>query len=81
MPLTDSFDRFKTELGQKVQVAKTTGMSDRTIANHAQEVGDYLAKHYDPQSPEERLLKELWDVSDQRQQQAIAEALVHLVQK
>lgn len=80
MALTDTFQEFKRDLGEKVRVAKSTGMSDASIANRAQEVGDYLAGHYDPKSPEQRLLKELWQVSDQREQQAIAGAIVKMVQ-
>jgi hypothetical protein len=80
VPLTDTFQQFKHELGEKVRVAKATGMSNEAIVGRAQEIGDYLAHHYDPRSPEQRLLKELWNVSDQSQQQAIAEAIVKLVQ-
>ena len=80
MPLTDTFEQFKQELGEKVRVAKASGMGDQAISNKAESVGDWLARHYDPKSPEQRLLKELWQVSDQKQQQAIADAVVKLVQ-
>jgi hypothetical protein len=77
---TDTFQHFKQELGQKVKVAKAAGMSTQEIQSRAQEVGDFLASHYDPRSPEQRLLKELWSVSDKNEQQSIANAVVKLVQ-
>jgi nuclear transport factor 2 (NTF2) superfamily protein len=77
---TDTFQSFKHELGQKVKVAKAAGMSQQDIQQHAQEIGDFLSSHYDPRSPEQRLLKELWSVSDRNEQQSIANAVVKLVQ-
>ncbi len=77
---TDSFQHFKQELSQKVKVAKVAGMSTQEIQSRAQEVGDFLSSHYDPHSPEQRLLKELWAVSDRNEQQSIANAVVKLVE-
>ncbi|MBE3590612.1 MAG: DUF3243 domain-containing protein [Firmicutes bacterium] len=81
MTLTDSFENFLTELKQKIEVAKTTGMSESQITNQAAKVGDWLSKYYDPKSPEQRLLKELWDVSSESEQKAIASALYKLVER
>jgi hypothetical protein len=78
---SDTFEQFKQELAQKVRVAKAAGMSPGEIKNKAQEVGDFLAQHYDPRSPEQRLLKELWAVSDANEQQSLASAVVKLVQR
>jgi nuclear transport factor 2 (NTF2) superfamily protein len=80
VPLTDTFQEFKQELKEKVHTAKAAGLSQQTIAEQAQRVGDFLARYYDPKSPEQRLLKELWQVSDGREHEAIASALVKLVQ-
>lgn len=77
---TDTFQNFKQELGQKVKIAKAVGMSTQQIQGRAQEIGDFLSSHYDPRSPEQRLLKEMWSVSDRNEQQSIANAVVKLVQ-
>jgi hypothetical protein len=78
---TDTFRQFKQDLEQKVKVAKAAGMSSQEIQSRAQEVGDFLESHYDPRSPEQRLLKELWAVSDRNEQQSLANAVVKLVQR
>lgn len=81
MPMTDSFEQFLSELKQKVNLAQSAGASDRMIADHAAEVGDFLSRTYDPKNPEQRVLKELWDVSDAKEQQAIASAMFKLVER
>lgn len=81
MSFTQSFEHFTQELGQKLKVARETGMGERTVVERATEVGDWLAKNYDPKNPEQRLLKEIWEVSDRNEQQAIASAVVKMVEK
>lgn len=81
MAYTKSFEIFAKELGQKLEVAQQTGMSKEQIVAKAADIGDWLANNYDPQSPEQRLLKEMWDVSGNQEQEAIAEAVVKVVGK
>ncbi len=47
----------------------------------AQEIGNWLAREADPRTPEQRLLKELWTVADAQEKEAMASALVKLVQR
>ncbi|HEY8449651.1 MAG TPA: DUF3243 domain-containing protein [Bacillota bacterium] len=81
MPVTSTFDQFTDELRQRLQVAKAMGMSEQDIKKRAQDVGDYLAQHVDPRSPEQRVLKELWQVADQQEQQAIANCVYKMVER
>lgn len=78
---TDTFSQFTEELASKLKIAQKTGMSQQDIVNKAEDVGDWLAREVTPKSPEQRLLKELWAVSDNAEQKAIASALVKLVQR
>ena len=39
------------------------------IANMAQEIGDYLAQEVHPENGEEKLLKQMWEVSTEEEQQ------------
>lgn len=81
MPVTDQFQQFTRELSQRIQAAKQAGMSQQDIQARAQQIGDWLAQSADPKTPEQRLLKELWQVANQQEQQAIANSLVKLVQR
>ncbi len=81
MGLTGTFEQFTDELAGKLKIARQTGMSQKEIVDRAADIGDWLAREVVPKSPEQRLLKELWEVSDQKEQQAIASAVVKMVQK
>lgn len=78
---TDTFNEFTQELASRLKVAQRAGIGREEIVNKAEDVGDWLNRTVPPKSPEQRLLKELWDVSDQTEQHAIASALVKLVQR
>ncbi len=78
---TDTFNTFIDKLGTRLEQAKSTGMDDRAIRKNAERVGDWLSQSYDPETPEERVLQELWRVSDQKEQQAMANAMVRLVER
>lgn len=81
MPFTDTFDQFTQELASRLSAAQRAGMSQEEIVNKAEDVGDWLNRSVPPKSPEQRLLKEMWDASNNQEQQFIANALVKLVQK
>lgn len=81
MSVTDSFQQFTNELRQRLNLAESLGMSVKAIKQRAEQLGDYLAENVDPRNPEQRLLRELWQVADQQEQQAIASTMLKLVQK
>ena len=81
MPVTDQFQQFTQELSQRIQAARAAGMSQQDIKARAQQIGDWLAQSVDPRTPEQRLLKEMWQVANQQEQEAIASSLVKLVQR
>ena len=42
-------------------------------------MGDFLASKIDPRSPEQKVLKELWESADENEQRTIASVLIKLV--
>lgn len=81
MSMLDDFDTWKTFLADKLNEAEDQGMSQSTIANVAHEVGDYLSEHVDVKNDEVAVLKELWQVASEEEQQAIANTMVKLVKQ
>lgn len=81
MAVTGSFEQFTSELADRLKAAQSMGWSQEEIARKAADIGDYLAQNVEPRSPEQRLLKELWEVADEREQQAIANSLVKMIQR
>ncbi|MBT9259407.1 MAG: DUF3243 domain-containing protein [Clostridiales bacterium] len=81
MPFTESFQQFLQELSSKVEVAQHAGMSRQDLAAGATHIGEWLSQHYDPQNHEQRLLKEMWEVSDDREKEAIGSIMVKLAER
>jgi len=77
----DNFQDFKQFLNDRVDQAQKTGMDNDTISNLAYQIGDYLAQQVEPKNNEERLLKELWESSDEEQQKVLAQVMVNFVDK
>ncbi|MBX5464561.1 MAG: DUF3243 domain-containing protein [Clostridia bacterium] len=81
MEYTDTFDRFKQELAQRVSAAQEMGMNQAAITEQASRIGDWLVREVAPRSPEQRLLKEMWQVSNEAEQRALASSLTKLVSR
>jgi len=79
--LTNTFDQFTDQLATAMKTAQHMGMSQQDIVANAERVGDWLAQEVSPQSPEQRLLKEMWNASNNQEQQTIAGVLVKMVQQ
>ena len=81
MSVLNNFDSWKSFLANRLEQAKDHGMSHDTITNIAQEVGGYLAKRVEPANSEQAVLKELWSVASEEEQQALASTMVKLVER
>jgi len=77
----ENFDRWKEFLGEQVDRAKTMGVSQERMADVATKMGDFLANKVDPKNAQERLLKQMWDSSDENEQHTIAKVMVKLADK
>ncbi|MCY8914650.1 DUF3243 domain-containing protein [Bacillus atrophaeus] len=73
------FEEFKAYLKKQVDLGKKFGLDDGKVIKSAAILGDYLAKHEEPQNGEEMLLQELWRVADEDEKQRLAQLLVKLV--
>lgn len=81
MSVLENFDRWKEFLGERVEQAQSAGMSQDEIEHVAYRMGDFLSNKVDPQNPQERLLKQLWDSGDESDQKALARMMVNLAKK
>lgn len=79
MTVLDNFEQWKEFLSERVQEAKSSGMSENTIEDMAYHIGNYLAEEVDPKNREQRLLQELWKVGDKDERKTLAELMVKLV--
>ncbi|MCZ8512302.1 DUF3243 domain-containing protein [Paenibacillus filicis] len=72
------FDRWKEFLGDRVEQAEKSGMSEETMSKLAFEIGEFLANKVDPKNNEERVLKDLWDAGDEQEKKVMARLMIKL---
>ncbi len=79
--MTDSFEQFRQQLHAQVERAQQMGASRGDLVAGAKHIGSWLAQEVQPKNPEQRLLKELWQVSDTKEQEALASSLVKMADR
>ena len=72
------WDNWKKFLGQAVEFAEELGLSRDRITSLARQAGEALADSVPPSNPEQKVLKELWSVSDQQEKQTLANLMTKL---
>lgn len=60
--------------------AQGNGISNQAISELAYDIGNYLSTQVEAQNNEEAILRDLWNAADQKEQHAIANIMVKLVQ-
>lgn len=75
------WDKWKTSLGDAVNLGQKVGLSENTIDNIATKVGGILSANVDPENREQRVLQELWRSGDDQDRKTLAKMLVNMVQK
>lgn len=78
--LAETWEQWKKTLAEAVQQGEQMGMSHQEIAGRAEQIGDLLAQQVEPQNPEQRVLQELWQSADEEEQEALASAIIRMVQ-
>ena len=77
----DDFSAWKEFLGSQLDRAQNAGMSDKQIDDVAFRLGNFLADKVDPKNVQQRLLKQMWDVSSKEDQRVLARIMVDLVER
>lgn len=75
---TSSWESYKRSLGSAMEAASDLGFSDDAIAQFAQKFGSYLAQNISPDIPENRALKDIWEVATPEEQKTVAGLMMKL---
>lgn len=78
MDYVGNWSEWRDNLSQAVKVGKKAGMSPEQMENLATQIGDFLAKNVCPETPEEELLKEMWNAAEPEEREIIAKILVKM---
>ncbi len=76
-----SWDGYKQSLKQALEAGEAAGISHHLMERAASFAGEYLAQKVEPDLPENRALKELWQVADNKEKRTIASLVVKLAKK
>lgn len=79
MNVLDDFETFKKFLLKNVLRAKKLGISDKMIVKGVDYAQYFLANFIKPENPEEKLLKNLWELGDKDERRALSNMLLKLV--
>jgi hypothetical protein len=69
---------WRNNLRRAVSVGKKVGMSEDEIEALAAQIGDFLAEKVCPATPEEELLKEMWEAATPEERKTIAGLMVKM---
>jgi sulfur relay (sulfurtransferase) DsrC/TusE family protein len=73
------WDVWRKTLKEGIAEARKFGVSDETIKTMAVKMGDFLATKVCPQTKEEELLKQMWDVATIEERKVIATLMFKMV--
>lgn len=76
---SSDWENWKRFLGQAVEFAEELGVSRDRIASLAHQAGDVLAENVTPDTPEQKTMKELWSVADDKEKHTLATLMTRLV--
>jgi hypothetical protein len=76
-----SWEQWLDTLGTALAKAQAMKMPKKLLTKSAAELGDFLFDTIDPDVPENRLLKNLWQIADNREREALAGLMIKLVEK
>jgi len=76
-----TWDTWKRTLGQAVEFAEELGIGREQITSIAQQVGDLLAQSVTPANPEQKAVKELWEVANIDERKILADLMTRLVSR
>jgi hypothetical protein len=81
MDFVNDWTTWTGHLQDAVKRGREFGMSDDMIQNLSVKIGDFLAKKVCPATPEEQLMKDLWEVGTHEERKTLATLMFKLVEK
>lgn len=81
MDFVKDWASWRGNLQDAIKRGRDFGMSDDMIQKLSVKVGDFLAKKVCPATPEEQLMKDLWEIASQEERKTLATLMFKLVEK
>jgi hypothetical protein len=75
------WNQWRNTVYQAIQTARKLGMPDQLIMVASTKVGDFLSTRLCAATPEEALIKELWDVAEPNDRKVLGKLLFKIMEK
>lgn len=77
----NDWEKWKKTLYNAISMGEKVGLSEDAIKNLGSKVGEFLASNIDPENPQQRLLKELFAVANEREQETLTSVIIKMVER
>jgi len=81
MDFVKDWASWRGHLQDAIKRSREFGLSDDMIKKLSVKVGDFLAKRVCPATPEEQLMKEMWEVATPDERKTLATLMFKLVER
>ena len=75
------WNSWRTTIREAISDARKAGLSDKQIQKMAESFANFLAEKICPATPEEKLLKDMWNVSSPDERKVLTRVLFKLMEK
>ncbi|OPY67267.1 MAG: hypothetical protein A4E57_02390 [Syntrophorhabdaceae bacterium PtaU1.Bin034] len=79
MDFMKDWNTWRKSVKSAIEQARNVGMKDEEIRDTAREVSNYLAEKVCASTPEERLLKEMWQAGTEQERKAMASVIFKMM--
>ena len=79
--LIEDWDKWKKTLYNIISMGEKVGLSEDAITNVGSKIGEFLASNVDPENREQRLLKEFFEVANEKEKEILTALIIKMIQK
>ena len=79
MNFVQNWDEWRDSLGEIVRAAREVDPSEQHTVEVVEDMIDFLSERVCPGSPEERIVRELWDRADEHERRTLARILLRML--
>lgn len=73
-----NMENFPEELAARIRQGREAGLTDEQIAKGIVELGDVMVKFVTPDSPEEALMRRMWEISTDEEKRMFGNVIVRM---
>ncbi len=81
MDFMKDWDTWRSTIREAISQARDLGLSEETIQQIGRALANFLSEKVCPATPEEELLKEMWNVSDPEERKVLTRILFKMIEE